>query len=1392
MNYLIESNELVNKLKSENINTWFDLGLFVDRFRDETKEKQISFPNSFDEYKKKLKNCGIGFITFYYSVDGVTIEVEKYAKVFRLLFDMPPIHYLAGAFYPQSKPLIDKTTKLFTIPEANGFDDWNLYCKFFKTTLERGSDEYNQLIADFWPQVIRIVESMSAYIQENNICLLYLVNSNSNPGNIALSLATVIVSEAMGIPVINNSHDFYWEGGNSEIDRKVKKLPKGPRDFFFTNSHIGEIFSIIDVLFPWESRNWFSLNINNKQIDHVIGVNGHNAGNVGLIGTAVDTIDFSNISNRKKLNTLKQFERIFSRNSKRLVAYSINGVIKNGLIDVTDPHPILIGNRTKVFNNFVDENIIFLQPTRIVSRKRIEVDFRLVKKLFNNRKFLNKFNESPNLKLTILVTGPIPPGQVEYFNSLLFEFRDLLASIPKKEAERIHLGFMFSAFDKRSFRREFDEPIGIPELFNVASLILLPSKTEGRGLPIIEAAASGVPIFCRRYYPENVYAEVIGEHLPEMDRLKVIEYNGKKITNSQIDRITERVFFAQKYTAEIMHNKKVVRKRYSLNSLKNNLEDVVYRLFLQIKSKEQNKDFGKYFKEYANYGSENYKYVEKLVDTENRVFMQGYGKLEFMLYLKSLIDPSYFRVEEQNIRGMAHSFSRELVQTGSLYDTIPTEMAHEFYNHVDGLFTYYEEEIGIQHDHSFAYRHRNKKHYPYQKYTFQELTGMINYFFKEIIKPNYHLDIDRSSHFFTNWDLAISQITSSNVILIDDRKVLKEKLQQNIPIAYFPGKYVKYELELIALQSFRYKLNIPVEEPFTHEMVEYAAASIEPIFIFVQESALARWMRKKDIEKYLTDGSDNDLKLLYQYGLIKIVQTEQLSIGINMAQLGEKALKTLIKIKDNGGIIITTRRNSTFMTDIIEIDKFHIGSIDHILAANIMGIPMGSGYIQFVPAGIRTTLAYPTPIQTSKDFSDALNSDLYMYLCDEFGEDKVMEFIKEDAKKFGNPISTILRRMKKHNDSEEIVEHNQITGIHSDGMPYSGAYAKLNLNNAKTVNFEIINSTTGTQTVTKFIKDFTEEFGKEVLMAWNGGYILNPELVGKLGLSENFIGAPLGLIISKGQLLSPPLFNKAALLIKEDGTIAIEEVSSSDGFSLHFEGNSYNFDSSVHNCDFSKDEEPDLCFYDLMYPEDAIYGNGRVLVRLSGSTVKDIIYTDVEEELTVFPVGLTLSFNKDIFPTDLKVEDKLDLKFPQFENVKHAVEAGPRLVRDGMLSIDMKLEGWKSTNSVKTQAARLDYTDMRGPKIAVGVDADNNLFVLTINGRIRESVGATHNDMAEILIKHGMVAAMGFDPGGSSTLVVDGTTLNISPYNKKYEENIFALSPQPRAVANAVLVYLDS
>ena len=153
---------------------------------------------------------------------------------------------------------------------------------------------------------------------------------------------------------------------------------------------------------------------------------------------------------------------------------------------------------------------------------------------------------------------------------------------------------------------------------------------------------------------------------------------------------------------------------------------------------------------------------------------------------------------------------------------------------------------------------------------------------------------------------------------------------------------------------------------------------------------------------------------------------------------------------------------------------------------------------------------------------------------------------------------------------------------------------------------------------------------------------------------------------------------------------------------------------------------------------------------------------------------------------------RLHFELKELAGVAQAVEAGPMLVSGGRSAVSgMDAEGWQTGNSIATQAARLDYLDMRGPKIAVGLDGGGRaLSVLTVNGRIRESVGATHADMAGILCARGVESAMGCDPGGSSTLVVGEEAVNISPYNRDYERNVYSMPPQPRPVSNAVIGFI--
>ena len=110
--------EMTKFLSKENIKTWFDLGLFLDELKENNSVPSAEYKNSYKDFRNELKEGGIGFVTFGYSVDGVTIEIEKYAKIYRKKITGIPIHYIGGEFKPEAKKIINTDTKIFVIKEA--------------------------------------------------------------------------------------------------------------------------------------------------------------------------------------------------------------------------------------------------------------------------------------------------------------------------------------------------------------------------------------------------------------------------------------------------------------------------------------------------------------------------------------------------------------------------------------------------------------------------------------------------------------------------------------------------------------------------------------------------------------------------------------------------------------------------------------------------------------------------------------------------------------------------------------------------------------------------------------------------------------------------------------------------------------------------------------------------------------------------------------------------------------------------------------------------------------------------------------------------------------------------------------------------------------------------
>ncbi|WII38596.1 phosphodiester glycosidase family protein [Paenibacillus thiaminolyticus] len=130
-----------------------------------------------------------------------------------------------------------------------------------------------------------------------------------------------------------------------------------------------------------------------------------------------------------------------------------------------------------------------------------------------------------------------------------------------------------------------------------------------------------------------------------------------------------------------------------------------------------------------------------------------------------------------------------------------------------------------------------------------------------------------------------------------------------------------------------------------------------------------------------------------------------------------------------------------------------------------------------------------------------------------------------------------------------------------------------------------------------------------------------------------------------------------------------------------------------------------------------------------------------------------------LFTKDNEVEFVQGKEFPQrFEegDVEGALQAGPRLVTNGKVSVDPVPEGFKDPKILTNSGARS----------AVGVTSDHKLILLTTSG-------ATIPELAQMMKQAGAHQAMNLDGGASSGLY----------YKGKY------ITSPGREISNALLIH---
>ena len=317
------------------------------------------------------------------------------------------------------------------------------------------------------------------------------------------------------------------------------------------------------MLYPWQGRRWLQVNINKRQSERLIKEYGFPQQRVLEISTCVGNKLFDDYTDEDVKHARLRMANILSDGNAVIHPRSLSEH-ERFLHDWMDAQiPLVIGARDGLRLDLVADDIIYLlQPTRVIARKRIEKGVELIQALLQGP-LRATFEQKPDRQLVLHVTGPTPLEHQSDLETILDVYSNLIDNLPPSIAERVFLAFSGGHETHPSFEEQYFTNMNITDIFRMATAVLFPSEIEGRGLPIIESGAVGIPIICSRYQPEEVFADVIGEDLPEPLRIRYLLFPEEEFSEEFLNEVTNLLTHPEARTKWRDHNRQAIRLRYS-------------------------------------------------------------------------------------------------------------------------------------------------------------------------------------------------------------------------------------------------------------------------------------------------------------------------------------------------------------------------------------------------------------------------------------------------------------------------------------------------------------------------------------------------------------------------------------------------------------------------------------------------------------------------------------------------------------------------------------------------------------------------------------------------------------------------------------------------------------
>lgn len=251
------------------------------------------------------------------------------------------------------------------------------------------------------------------------------------------------------------------------------------------------------------------------------------------------------------------------------------------------------------------------------------------------------------------------------------------------------------------------------------------------------------------------------------------------------------------------------------------------------------------------------------------------------------------------------------------------------------------------------------------------------------------------------------------------------------------------------------------------------------------------------------------------------------------------------------------------------------------------------------------------------------------------------------------------------------------------------------------------------------------------LVAINGGYF-KPQT-----------GVPLGSLVINGETLTGPIYNRVG--------IGIEQNENGTKFSMAHVSPTIKIKNSIKEIEIDNINQPRmLSTYSIVY--NSLWGEYSPHAPKYGinALIQDGKIVDMSENPIKIPEnGYVLSAPYEKINTIFGLKNlEFEILYPEeFKNANHILGAGPYLVKNGKVYVDAKDE-------------KLTSIAGRNPRSAIGYTKDNNLIIITADGREQSSVGLTLTQLANFMKSLDCYNAMNFDGGSSTVMYIGGRVAN--------------------------------